>query len=89
MIDTGKISACSTEYEVCDSLASLTRKFQKKLQIFKKFQNDKIFKNFQKFSKISVFRKFLNFNILIIILKNDKTIIAYLFPVLQKIIKQV
>ena len=61
---------------------------------FKKIQNLKNFKriqnfhkistflknfNISKFSKISVFIKFQNFNIWIIILKNDKTIIAYHF----------
>ena len=46
---------------------------------FKIFQYLKIKKKKFKFSKISVFIKFQNFNIQIIILKNDKTIIAYHF----------
>ena len=52
------------------------------MKIFIRYQNLKkisIFQNFQKVSKISVFIEFQNFNIQIIILKNDKTIIAYHF----------
>ena len=43
---------------------------------------------FSKSWKKLVFIKFQNFNIIIIILKNDKTIIAYFFPVFKKMIKQ-
>ena len=64
-----------------DSYSNIPANF-KIFKKFQKFQNDNIFK---KFKKNSVFIKFQNFNIEIIILKNDKTIIAYFFPVFKKI----
>ena len=47
--------------------------------------NFKIFQNFKKFQNSKIKKNKKN---VIIILKNDKTSIAYFFPVFKKIIKQ-
>ena len=69
------------------NIPAKVQNFQKIKECQKFSKNFKMIKFSKSLKKITVL-KFKNFNIWIIILKNDKTIIAYFFSVLKRIIKQ-